>query len=237
MILRGPFFHLAVLTGVLILIGDALDWWGRDWPLAVWQWLRGLDARIWQAVIAGAFVALGWVVNGMQERRSKAALRAEKLRDFHKALFAEIRTTLAALNEDDPSVGARIAASITDANKPFIPLEQHDRVFRTVLEDIDILPRQTIDAIVGYYGQISALEAMTKDMRTAAAGDMSGDRYAEMYRDYLKMRRTCFAWGEYTLELISAYSTGGADAADAKARAINSRASARSARPQASGTE
>jgi len=236
MLLRGPLYYLLILTGLLALLGDAMGWWGRAWPWAVLTWLRGLDPRIWQAIIAGAIVALGWIVNGAQERRVAARLRAERLRDFHKALFAEIRTALAALGEDDPSVGEEIAAGISDTNKPFVPLEQHDRVFKTVLEDIDVLPRQTIDAIVAYYGQISALEAMTKDMRTAAAGDMSGASYEAMYRDYLKMRSTSFAYGEYTLQLIKSYSEDGPAAADALARRLSTRDADRDGRHQAQET-
>ena len=54
------------------------------------SWLAAVDVRLWQAVIAGAFVAAGWLVNGWQNRREAARLRDEKLRDVHRALFAEI---------------------------------------------------------------------------------------------------------------------------------------------------
>ena len=52
---------LAVSTGLLVLTTDSLA-----------AWLGGLDGRIWQAVVAGGFVALGWIVNGWQERRAQA---------------------------------------------------------------------------------------------------------------------------------------------------------------------
>jgi len=37
--------------------------------------LLGIDARVWQAVVAGAFLAPGRMVNGWQNRRERRALR------------------------------------------------------------------------------------------------------------------------------------------------------------------
>ncbi|MEX0370896.1 MAG: hypothetical protein AB3N09_09710, partial [Tateyamaria sp.] len=55
------------------------------------DWFAAVDPRIWQAVIAGLFVAIGWIVNGAQNRRDAARLRREQREDVQRALGAEIK--------------------------------------------------------------------------------------------------------------------------------------------------
>lgn len=196
--------------------------------------LPTIDPRITQAVIAGGFVAAGWVVNSWRNRVDARALRAEKLRDYHRALFAEIGTHMASLW--DEAATARHTESLIARMEaepdfvPFIPLEENDAVFDTLLPEIHILPRQTIDPIVAYYSQIKAITNLARDMRAEGFAAMGQPRRLAMYRDYLKMRVQAFEFGRYALEMIDAYSKGGKQAADA----VSSRAKARSARSQGS---
>ena len=38
-------------------------------PGVISGWVSSIDPRVWQAVLAGLFVAIGWIVNGAQNRR------------------------------------------------------------------------------------------------------------------------------------------------------------------------
>lgn len=236
MSLESRIFQGTLVFGAVFAVGEAAGWWMQGWHRTFWQWMAGLDARLWQAVIAGLFLAAGWIVNGWQERRSKAALRREKLRDYHKALFAEIRDTLAAF--DANSGGEAEADEVLAKMKaktsyiPFIPRERHDRVFSVLLHDIDVLPRQTIDAIVAYYSVLDSLASLAEDMRSDwfKSRTTAQSRRIALYEDYREMRLRAFALGDYALGLIDAFSNGGAKAADA----FNSRAVARNVPQQGS---
>ncbi|GGE34614.1 hypothetical protein GCM10011360_23110 [Primorskyibacter flagellatus] len=183
------------------------------------SWLSALDARIWQAVIAGAFVALGWMVNGWQNRRRDATLRAERLRDMHRALFAEIGAHLATLDTADEldRYGSEMAARIESEADfvPFIPVEHNDRVFEAAIDQIHILPRSSIDPVVAYYSQIRAIATLVGDMRGPGFAALSPQRRAAIYRDYIAMKKQASAFGHHALRIIDAYSKGGKPAAKA----------------------
>ena len=177
-----------------------------------------IDFRIWQAVIAGAFVSAGWLVNGWQNRREAAALRAEKLRDYHRAIFAEIGATLANLWGDENLRST--ADGITSQMRgdpdfvPFIPREHGDYVFDALVADIHILPRRTIDPIVAYYSQIKAIAALADDMRGEGFRLMAQTRRIAMYSDYVEMKEQLVQYGLFATKKIAAYAEGGNAAAD-----------------------
>lgn len=190
-------------------------------------WLQGIDTGIWQAVIAGSFVAVGWIVNGRQNRRAAANLRAERLRDCHRAIYAEIGANLAnlwdvqSLESHRDQILARMEANPDFV--PFIPIERHDAVFDALLDEIYILPRQTIDPIVIYYAQVKSIAALALDMRSERFSDMPQDSRKAMYQDYIDMKIQLLAFGQYANALISAFSIGGAQEAERKARVLSTR--------------
>ena len=177
------------------------------------QTVLGIDARIVQAVIAGGVVALGWLVAGWQSRREAARLRAEKLRDAHKAIFAEIRNACADFwdeGEADDRTAALLARMEADPDfTPFVPREIHDRVFAAILPEIYVLPRQTIDVIVSFYALVDSIAALVEDMRGDRFATLEVERRQDVYRSYVDMRRRAFAVGQRALKLIDAYSKSG----------------------------
>ncbi|KIT16086.1 hypothetical protein [Jannaschia aquimarina] len=180
--------------------------------------LAQLDPRIWQAVIAGTVVALGWVFNGWRTRRAERELRAEKLRDAHKAIYAEIRNVCATYwleGEAEAHAAALIERMEAEPDfVPFIPAERHDRVYETILPQIDVLPRQTIDAIVAFYALIETIQWLSEDMRGERYSASGPKRRLAVYRDYIAMRARAFDYGQYVLRLILAFSEGGPAEAD-----------------------
>lgn len=217
----------------------AIVWTGRirnsNWQFALvaafltllWClfWFTLLDPRIWQAVIGGAFLAMGWIYNGWRNRQDARDLRDEKLRDTHKAIFAEIATNLASLY-DEATLDAhadRILAQMNGdpAFVPFIPKEHRPRIFDAMDQDIYILPRVTIDWIVMYYSQIDAIAALAEDMRGASFRSLHQERRIAMYRDYVEMRKQALEFGRICNHLISVYARDGKDATDALSQSYN----------------
>lgn len=209
-------FFLTIGLPVVVVLG-ALTW-------LLLPVLRGLDTGIQQAMIAGLVIAVGWLTTAIFAELAKARGRAERLRDYHKAIYAEIGNTLESLwesGETDAYVNQIIAQMEEDESYvPFIPREHHDHVYDAVIAEIDVLPRQTIDAIVAYYSLIKSVAALAEDMRGETFKTLAKDRRVAMYSDYVGMRKQAFVFGKYALRLIKAYSDGGASAAE---RVINNR--------------
>ncbi len=181
-----------------------------------------LDPRLWQAVIAGLFLALGWIYNGWRNRRDAARLREERIRDVHRALFAEIGAyldsigSLEALQQGHDRIAQRMS---TDPDfMPFHPSEEPDRVYRAIIGEIHILPRTSIDVVVAFYGQIAAIGAFIEDMRSPSFAGLSQDRRRAIYDDYIRLKTRAFQYGNAALALIDDYSKGGRPAAETRLR-------------------
>ena len=209
-------FFLTIGLPVMVVLGT-LTWLSLPF-------LSRLETGIQQAMIAGLVIAVGWLTSAIFAELAKARTRAERLRDYHKAIYAEIGNTLESLwdvNETQRYVDGIIDRMEKDLSYvPFIPREQHDHVYDAVIAEIDVLPRQTIDAIVAYYSLIKSVSALAEDMRGQTFRTLATDRRVAMYSDYVGMRKQAFVFGKYALRLIKAYSDGGIAAAE---RVINSR--------------
>ena len=167
------------------------------------------DTRVQQALIAGTVVALGWVV-GFTLREVSAHLgRVERLRDVHRALFAEIMHNLQNLGSADDlrSYGQDMIDRIGGGEgfTPFIARERNDTVFQSIVADLHILPRVTIDPIVQYYSQIAALDALIEDLRSDAFRALPPQRRADVYADYIAVKINLVEYGQEATEVIDAY--------------------------------
>lgn len=185
-----------------------------------------LSPQAQQAVIAGLFLAVGWWVVAFQNRRRDANLRAERVRDVQRAVFAEIRAYLAVLRRDNVGeYGARIRDRILTEPGffPVIPTEHNDAVFRAIIGDIHVLPRDTVDPVVLYYSQLNAIGAMIKDLRELDVAKIGPERAAGMYGDYISMKIEALELGDTALEAIRA----NLDGRGTRGRTVNSPASGR----------
>jgi len=170
-----------------------------------------LSPQAQQAIIAGLFIAVGWWVVHWQGRRRDAANRAERVRDVQRALFAEIRAYVSALRREDlEAYGAEIANRIETQPGyfPTIPTEANDAIFRAIIGDIHILPRDTIDPLVLYYSQLNAIGAAISDLRALDPAKLGPERAAAMYRDYIAFKREAAALGEQAMIAIAANEDG-----------------------------
>lgn len=164
-----------------------------------------LSPQAQQAVVAGAFLAFGWWYVARDNRRRDSEQRAARVRDMQRALYAEIRAYLAALERDALSqYGQRMAARIESDSGyfPIIPTEHNDAVFRALVAQIHVLPRDTIDPVVLYYSQLNAIGAMIADLREVGSRDIGAERKAAMYRDYIAMKIGALELGRAALAAI-----------------------------------
>ncbi|MFQ6551668.1 hypothetical protein AAD018_004885 [Aestuariibius insulae] len=189
---------------------------------AIWAWLQGVDPRIWQAVIAGLFVAVGWIVNGRQNRRRSSRMRKERLRDVHRALFAEIGANLQTLGSAEmlrAQSGLVVQRMRDEANRgrsyiPFVVRDRKDQVYASIIDEIHILPRTTIDAVVAYYAQLQVMGDVTEDLRGKTFAQLPVERQVRLYEDLTEMKVQAFAFGNHALRMIDIYAKKGKEEAE-----------------------
>ncbi|WP_313137201.1 hypothetical protein [Paracoccus jeotgali] len=170
-----------------------------------------LSPQAQSAVIAGSFLAAGWWVVAWQNRRRDRKNRAERVRDVQRALFAEIRAYLAVLERDDiANYGAAMAERIEmeEGFFPIIPTEHNDAIFRAIVSDIHVLPRDTVDPVVLYYSQLNAISAMIADLRALDVERIGPVRAGAMYRDYISMKLGAAELGASAIKAILANMDG-----------------------------
>ena len=158
-----------------------------------------ISPQVLSAMVAGGFLALGWVFTHWLSLRRDRRLRAERVRDVQRAIFAEIRAYLAALERDHlADYGAAIGARIeTEPGYfPVIPTEHNDAIFRAIVGELHVLPRDTVDPIVLYYSQLNAIAAMIADLRALDPAKIGAARASAMYRDYISMKLGAIELGE-----------------------------------------
>ncbi|MFZ5962753.1 hypothetical protein ACOXXX_07350 [Thalassococcus sp. BH17M4-6] len=186
--------------------------------------LTDLEERVWQALIAGLFIATGWLTTAVFSANAQRREKAEKTRDYHKALYAEIGNALNNLYDagQGEAEGNRTLARmrVDQGFVPLVPREHDDHIYDAVLDEIEVLPRVTIDAIVSYYSLIKSIAALCDDMRgdRFRSEEFDQSRRIAMYSDYLEMRKQAFLSGQHALKLIKLYSEGDHDAAREAAR-------------------
>lgn len=164
-----------------------------------------LSPQAQQAVIAGLFIAAGWWVVAWQNHKRDARHRASRVRDVQRALYAEIRAYLASLRRDDVGeYGARMAEKIlTEPGYfPVIPTEHNNAIFRAIVGEIHVLPRDTVDPIVLYYSQLNAISALIDDLRELDVAKIGPERAANIYRDYISMKLEALELGDHAMTAI-----------------------------------
>lgn len=192
-----------------------------------------LSPQAQAAMIAGFFLAAGWWVVAFQNRWRDRQQRQEKINDIQRALLAEIRAHVVAL-EMQPEPGDFVAQEISDQDYlPILPHDANDRIFRAIVEEVHILPEWTIDPVVRYYRLLAVRAALAQDIRNNLSKHPR--RTAEMFRDYLMLNEETLDTGLEALEILTASLKGGRRAVTAvitrheteKAEALNMRSADR----------
>lgn len=168
-----------------------------------------------QAFIAGLFIAAGWWVVAFQNRRRDAKLRAERVDDMQRALLAEVRAHVVALESQvqDGRHGLLLAQLAEGNTGLVITHSGNDRIFRAVLPDIHLLPGAVIDPVVIYYRLVAVMDAMADSIRRVARN--RPDSAAEMMLDYIQLNQEAREAGLDVLEMLTASLRGGTAEIDA----------------------
>lgn len=207
--------RLLWVTGVAVVVVVATVIWQApfDWS----------QTSVQQAGLAAVVVASGWFAGFFLREIGIDLDRAERLRDMHRALYAEIQHNLENLGtvEDLQKHGSQMLALIHRDPEfvPFIPRERNDTVFQAIVEELHILPRTSIDPVVRYYSQLAAMDALVDDMRGDTFKDMAEGRRAAIYQDYIGIRMRLIDYGTEATRAINAYAKGGRGAAERLAAA------------------
>lgn len=167
------------------------------------------------AFIAGLFIAAGWWVVAFQNRRRDAKLRAERVDDMQRALLAEVRAHVVAL-ESQVQDGRHdlLLAQLAEGNTGLVITHSgNDRIFRAVLPDIHLLPGAVIDPVVIYYRLVAVMDAMADSIRRVARN--RPDSAAEMMLDYIQLNQEAREAGLDVLEMLTASLRGGTAEIDA----------------------
>jgi hypothetical protein len=174
-------------------------------------------AALVTALVGGGVVAAGWFWTHTLSRRRDRQLREERVGDIQRALLAEIRAHVAALEgqtlDDAQAREAMVARLAAGRHVPILPHDANDRIFRAIVEDVHILPEWAIDPVVRYYRLLAVRAALAQDIR-ANAKDEPG-RATEMFRDYLTLNDETLATGRRAMIVLSAGLHGGESAVQA----------------------
>lgn len=172
----------------------------------IWAWLGNLDPRIWQAIIAGGFLAVGWIYSGRQRLSSERRLRRIRRHDMQSALLAEIQHYKEALEFFDldeawNSVVLRMEAE--PHYTPFIPSESNSTFFRACLDEITILPGAVIGPVTRYYNQVFAIDALIEDMRSAVYFKLDQPERIAVFTDYIAMKKEALKAADSAIDALA----------------------------------
>ena len=180
-------------------------------PLDDW-----LNPTVQAALVAATVAVGGWVYNGRQNRRLATQLRTERVDDIQRAVLAEIRAHVVALENQRLSPEARqdLTRRLRQGGYvPALPTEANDRIFRAITAEVHLLPARVIDPVVIYYRLLAIMSSLAVDLRQMAPQDPA--RAADMFDDYLSLTDETLYSGRYAMVILSARLDGGDEAVDA----------------------
>lgn len=185
-----------------------------------------VDLRIRQAAIAAVVVASGWVVSFLLQEYRRADERDERIRDMHRAIYADVASYIEALQGPEAlSRDLQVYLDRLEVNPSWVPVlspPRHSKMFTALSGQIHVLPRVTIDLIVLFYSQIETIAAFVDNMNGDRFTALEADRRAVAYRDYFAMLEFAYRLGDATQRVVSAYDKEGAAAAKTLAESLRS---------------
>lgn len=159
------------------------------------------------AVISGIISIAGWVLSGRREISRERRRRRERREDVQTALRAEIQHYVDILSnpEFDLNQTWEIVVSEMEEDEgyvPLIPSERNDTVFRSILQEIHILPGSVIQPVVRYYNQVFAIDAMIADLRGNGFAGADQEQRIKMYTDYIALKLEALRQGRATIDAL-----------------------------------
>lgn len=143
------------------------------------------------------------------EREREQERRRARQRDLMVAVRAELFSVVTKYrNFDFDGHRDQVIASIlaganeTPAFLPFVPRVSNALLWKTIAAEIPLLPPRTIETLVLYYDVRAALRLFAEDMNGATFRELSAQRRAAAYRDYVAILSALHFYASATMEAI-----------------------------------
>ena len=207
--MRGWLLLLAgLLAAFLLLVAFAVG-------------LNGSDPRVRQALVAGLFIAVGWLATFLLRETGDAIGRDRRRRDIMRALRAEISDYVETVDfnraEEDRAAGADVAERVraggddaATAYRPFIATEPDALLFNAFIAEIAILPEACVEPVVAFYIQLRDVAVFASDL-SVATERLPAERRALMYEDYIAMRINAYKRGARAIRTLDAELADGSE--------------------------
>lgn len=174
------------------------------------------DTRVQQGAIAAAVVAAGWLVTFGFREVSVWIERKERSRDILVAISAEIYDYSEAISLDDASAWvAKVTEDVRqggdseeDAFYPFISKISEPVIFNKLVEQVHLLPEESIDTTIQFYSMLSDLRLFVEDLRSEDFCKISAERRLIGYVDLIDMRMTTVDIAKEALRVLDAARAG-----------------------------
>lgn len=161
-------------------------------------------AALVTAIVGGGVVAAGWFWTHALSRRRDLVLRRERINDIQRALLAEIRAHVVALERQmlDLPDAEHLQLLISEGAAPILPHDANDRIFRAIIADVHMLPEASIDSVVRYYRLLAVRAAFGEDVLQNIRNNP--DRAARMLLDYIAISNETLETGREAVDTLTA---------------------------------
>lgn len=159
------------------------------------------------AVIAGAMIALGWLITFLISSYREAEARDQQRRDTLYALRGEIFALVDKLdNQKIRDNAGKVQGKIANGDGvdengapveyfPFSTMESEPIVFEAVSSTVPALAEDTVAAVVRFYAEYTDMRKMIEDARSDDAKALSRERRVALHKQLTNRRISTLRWG------------------------------------------
>lgn len=190
-------FELPVLVLIFMLLGAAYVLFAQDVE----------DAPL--AVVSGLLIAasalFGLVFNAAVARQTESRRRQEKRIDMRRALRAEIDDyVLELLSTGDKRGDGPISQAFASEDNfvPFLIAPRRDKVFSTVLQQIEVLDDRQVETIVRFFALHEKVVDLSVRMQSADYAALSEGRRKAVLKSLHNMENLLIDYGNDALETL-----------------------------------
>jgi hypothetical protein len=176
-------------------------------PIAVVFVLVGSDVRLWQGLLAGLVVVLGWLSTFLFQEERVEQERLAKQNDLLLALRAEILNYMWKFNEVDFDKNLKDLRALRTNRKKvplgFIPSQSELVVFRTVLGNLTVVDDTALHWAVQFYTQADDIAVLASDLRAPGFAAANTRRFQiDLLIKYVEMQRQAIRLGKVAVDAI-----------------------------------
>lgn len=163
--------------------------------------VAGFDIRLWQAVMAGLVVVLGWLSTFMFQEERLAQDRREQEIDLLLALRAEVLNFIWKFEQEDfDKILTNFEDLKDDSTKPLpqrlIPSQAEPIVFRSVAGNLPLIDDVALSLTVQFYAQLEDIGQLASDLGSDQFRALTDRDYKlNLLIKYVEMQRLAIRLG------------------------------------------